>query len=193
MKYGYARVSTDDQNPALQTEALRAAGCDKIFTDHGVSGTRFKRPQLDRCLKALKSGDTLVVWKMDRLARSVLHLLQLVGEFQERKVHFQSLTEELDAATPYGRAFLQMRGMFAELERNLIVERTRAGRAAAVKRGVRFGPKPKVTPTDLRDAQEMLTETDADGSMKYTFAAVADRIRVHRVTLRRALNRVASN
>jgi DNA invertase Pin-like site-specific DNA recombinase len=86
MKIGYARVSTDDQNPALQTDALRAAGCTKIYTDHGVSGTLAKRPQLDRCLKALKPGDTLVVWKLDRLGRSLTHLIAVVDDLRKRVV-----------------------------------------------------------------------------------------------------------
>ncbi len=102
---------------------------------------------------------------------------------------FASLSEAMNTTTPQGKLLFHLMGALAEFERSLIVERTTAGRAAAVKRGVRFGPKPKLTDRDLRDAQEMLAETDADGTMRYTFAAVANRIRVHRVTLRRALNR----
>ena len=119
MKYGYARVSTDEQNPALQLAALKKAGCCETFTDHGISGTAKKRPALLRCLKTLQPGDTLTVWKLDRLGRSVRDLLNILHELQGRGVRFQSLTEAIDTDTPTGRAMLHMVALLAELERGL--------------------------------------------------------------------------
>lgn len=131
MKYGYARVSTDDQDPALQLAALKKAGCRQTFTDHGISGATAKRPALARCLKALGHGDTLTVWKLDRLGRSVRDLLNILYDIQARGVRFQSITEAIDTKTPTGRAMLHMVALLAELERGLITERTRAGMKAA--------------------------------------------------------------
>src|ERR1017187_7093679 len=120
MKYGYARASTDDQNPALQLAALKNAACKAVFKDDGPSGATIKRPALLRCLRKLEHGDTLIVWKLDRLGRS-LH------DLKNRGVKFRSLTEAIDTETPTGRAMWQMIGVLAELERSLISERTRAG------------------------------------------------------------------
>jgi DNA invertase Pin-like site-specific DNA recombinase len=130
IKYGYARVSTDDQNPALQLAALRKAGCKTVFTDDGLSGAKTKRPALLRCLKKLERGDTLVAWKLDWLGRSLRDLITIL-DLRERGVKFQSLTEAIDTTTPTGRAMWQMIGVLAELERGLIKERTRAGVKAA--------------------------------------------------------------
>src|SRR5271165_5700344 len=96
MKYGYARVSTDDQNPALQTAALKRAGCKQVFKDEGISGATTKRPALLRCLKALQPGDTLIVWKLDRLGRSVRDLIHMLDDFKQRGIKFKSLTEAID-------------------------------------------------------------------------------------------------
>ncbi len=127
MKYGYARVSTDDQNPALQLAALKKAGCKTIFKDDGISGATTKRPALLRCLKKLEHGDTLIVWKLDRLGRSLRDLITMLDDLKQRGVKFRSLTEAIDTETPTGRAMWQMIGVLAELERSLISERTRAG------------------------------------------------------------------
>ena len=99
MKYGYARVSTDDQNPALQLSALKKAGCKTIFKDEGISGATVKRPALSRCLKALRPGDTLIVWKLDRLGRSLRDLITMLDEFRAQGMKFQSLTEHIDTET----------------------------------------------------------------------------------------------
>jgi DNA invertase Pin-like site-specific DNA recombinase len=144
MKIGYARVSTDDQNPDLQLTALKAAGCEKLFTDK-ATGANIKRPKLAQCLKALEAGDTLIVWKLDRLGRSLGDLIGLLDELKAKDVAFQSLTEAIDTSTPTGRAIWQMVGILAELERSLIQGRTKAGRAAAIARGVKMGRKPKLT------------------------------------------------
>src|SRR5208337_1891874 len=136
MKYGYARVSTDDQTPALQLAALKKAGCKTIFKDDGLSGATTKRPALLRCLKKLEHGDTLTVWKLDRLGRSLRDLITMLDDLKKRGVKFRSLTEAIDTNTPTGRAIWQMIGVLAELERSLIGERTRAGVKAAQRGGV---------------------------------------------------------
>jgi len=134
MKYGDARVSTDDQSPALQLAALHKAGCKTIFKDDGLSGATTKRPALLRCLKKLEHGDTLTVWKLDRLGRSLCDLITMLDSLRDREITFRSLTEEIDATTPTGRATWQIIGALAELERSLIAERTRAGRQEARRR-----------------------------------------------------------
>jgi DNA invertase Pin-like site-specific DNA recombinase len=127
MKYGYARTSTDDQTTALQLAALKRARCSHIYEDKGLTGANSKRPALLRCLKALRAGDTLIVWKLDRLGRSLRDLITMLDDIRARGVKFHSLTEAIDTATPTGRAMWQMIGVLAELERSLISERTRAG------------------------------------------------------------------
>jgi DNA invertase Pin-like site-specific DNA recombinase len=180
MKLGYARVSTDDQTPALQTDALRTAGCGKVYTDKGVSGAATKRPQLDRCLKALKAGDVLVVWKLDRLGRNLGHLITTIDALHARGVGFQSLSEAIDTTTPQGKLMLHMLGALAEFERALIAERTTAGLAAARRRGVKFGRKPKLTPQQIEHAREL---REAGRPVP----EIAELLGVHRVTLYRAM------
>jgi DNA invertase Pin-like site-specific DNA recombinase len=126
MKYGYARVSKDEQNPALQIAALKKDGCEKIFKDQ-LSGATTNRPALLRCLKKLERGDTLTVWKLDRLGRSLRDLITMLDYLKKRGVKFRSLTEAIDTETPTGRAMWQMIGLMAEFERSIISERTRAG------------------------------------------------------------------
>jgi len=155
VKYGYARVSTDEQNTALQLSALKKAGCKKIFKDEGISGATTKRPALTHCLKKLRSGDTLIVWKLDRLGRSLRDLITMLDELRAQGIKFQSLTEHIDTETAAGRAMWQMIGVLAELERSLIAERTRAGVKAAKARGVKFGRKPKLTPKQIKHAREL--------------------------------------
>src|ERR1700683_5491564 len=144
MKYGYARVSTVDRTHALQLAALKKAGCKTIFQD-SLPGATTKRPALLRCLSKLEPGDTLIVWKLDRLGRSLRDLITMLDDLRARGVKFHSLTEAIDTATPTGRAMWQMIGVLAELERSLISERTRAGVKAAQRRGVKFGRKVKLT------------------------------------------------
>ena len=146
MKYGYARVSTDDQSPALQLAALKRAGCKTIFKDEGLSGATAKRPPLLRCLKTLQPGDMLTAWKLDRLGRSLRYLITMLDDLRARNVKFQSLTEAIDTTTPTGCAMWQMIGVLAELERSLIIERTQAGMKEARRRGVKFGRKKKLSP-----------------------------------------------
>ncbi len=180
MKYGYARVSTDDQNPALQLAALKAAGCKTVFKDDGLSGATTKRPALLRCLKNLEHGDTLIVWKLDRLGRSLRDLITMLDDLKQRGVKFRSLTEAIDTETPTGRHMWQIIGVLAELERSLISERTRAGVKAAKGRGVKFGRKPKLTPQQITHARELIDAGERRED-------VADLLNVNRTTLYRAL------
>ncbi|CGL52608.1 site-specific recombinase [Salmonella enterica subsp. enterica serovar Typhi] len=125
MLIGYVRVSTNDQNTDLQRNALSCAGCERIFEDK-ISGTKSDRPGLKKLLRTLSAGDTLVVWKLDRLGRSMRHLVTLIEELRQRGVNFRSLTDSIDTSTPMGRFFFHVMGALAEMERELIVERTRA-------------------------------------------------------------------
>lgn len=174
MKYGYARVSTDDQPPAPQLAALKKARCKTLFKDEGSSGATTKRPALLRCLKKLEHGDTLIVWKLDRLGRSLRDLITMLDDLRARGVKFHSLTEAIDTATPTRRAMWQMIGVLAELERSLTSERIRAGVKAAKRRGVKFGRKVKLTPEQINKGE----------ARQY----VADLLSVGGSTLYRALN-----
>src|SRR5271167_1780860 len=176
MKYGYARVSTDDQNPAMQLAALKKAGCQTVFKDE-VTGAHVNRPALARCLKKLESGDTLIVWKLDRLGRSLRDLINMLDGFKQQGVKFRSLTEAIDTDTPTGRAMWQMIGVLAELERSLITERTRAGIQAAKLRGVKFGRKNLLKWYQIEHAQQLIGQGE-------DVASVARSLRVSRATLR---------
>ena len=122
MKIGYARVSTDDQNPSMQIAALKKAGCTKLFKDELSGATGVKRPALLRCLKALKKGDTLIVWKLDRLGRSLRDLITMLDDLKQRSVRFHSLTEAIDTTTPTGRAMWQMIGVLADNAERAIMQ-----------------------------------------------------------------------
>lgn len=139
MLIGYARVSTAEQSTGLQLDALNAAGVEQVFVDEGISGSVSSRPELDRCLAHLRSGDTLVVWRLDRLARSLKNLLELVESLSARGIHLRSLTEAIDTSSASGRLVLSVFGALAEFERSLIIERTQAGLTAARLRGARIG------------------------------------------------------
>ena len=185
MHIGYARVSTVDQNAHLQHDALTAAGCERIFTDHGVSGSEASRPELDRLLEQLRPGDTLVVWRLDRLARSLRNLLALVETLTDRGVHLRSLTESIDTGTASGRMVLSVFGALAEFERSLIVERTQAGMAAARARGVKVGRPAVVTADQLAQARTLV-------AAGHSVAAVAKTLGIGRSTLYRGLSAESS-
>ena len=155
MLIGYARVSTQDQNLDLQLAALKKAGCKKILDDK-ISGNRFERPGLTKTLELLREGDTLVVWKLDRLGRSVKNLVDLVGQLQTEKIGFRSLTDSIDTGTPSGRFFFHVMASLAEMERELTIERTRAGVDAARKQGRIGGRKRKLTDTKVVSARKLL-------------------------------------
>lgn len=140
MLIGYCRVSTNDQHLRMQEDALKHAGCDEIYTDI-ASGVKTKRPGLEQALDKLRKEDTLVVWKLDRLGRSIQHLIETVKSLSERKVGFKSLAENIDTTTSGGKLVFHIFGALAEFERDLIKERTQAGLKAARKRG-RLGGRP---------------------------------------------------
>jgi DNA invertase Pin-like site-specific DNA recombinase len=155
MLIGYARVSTQDQNLELQREALTKAGCQKVFEDK-VSGTRADRPGLAKTLEMLREGDILVVWKLDRLGRSVKNLVDLVGELHKQGIQFKSLTDAIDTGTPSGHFFFHVMASLAEMERELTIERTRAGLEVARQLGRKGGRKPKMTDSKVESAKKLL-------------------------------------
>lgn len=155
MRIGYARVSTEDQNLTLQLDALQAGGCTRIFRDQ-MSGARADRPGLLEAMSHLREGDIFVVWKLDRLGRGVKGLVDLVAELEKRKVHFQSLTDQIDTSTPAGRFFFHVMASLAQMERELIVERTRAGLEAARRQGKVGGRKRLMTESKVESAHQLL-------------------------------------
>jgi DNA invertase Pin-like site-specific DNA recombinase len=180
---GYARVSTDLQNLDLQLDALAAAGSARIYRDTG-SGSLKHRPELDACLDYLRAGDTLVVWRLDRLGRGLgrglKHLIDLVEQLQQREIGFRSVTEQIDTTTPAGRLQFHLFGALAEFEREIIRERTRAGLAAARARGRTGGRPVTLTPEKVAAAEAMR----AGGQPIVQIARV---LGVHRATLYRHL------
>lgn len=180
MVFGYARVSTLHQDEALQRDALEAAGCDKILADQ-VSGATESRPALDELLAHLRAGDTVVVWRLDRLGRSLRHLIDVVCDLDRRGVTLRSLTESIDTSTPGGKLIFHIFGALAEFERDLIRERTVAGLAAARARG-RQGGRPSVwTPEKLVTARAMYASGQHDVS------AIARVLGVSRASVYRGL------
>jgi DNA invertase Pin-like site-specific DNA recombinase len=156
---GYARVSTEDQSLDLQLDALRQAGCERVFTDK-ASAANTHRHGLSEAQSRLREGDILVVWKLDRLGCSVKGLVGLVGELEQQGMQFRSLTDKIDTTTPHGRFFFHMMASLAQMERELIVERTKAGRDAARKQGRMVGRKRRMTPSKIKSAKQLL-----DGGM----------------------------
>lgn len=157
MLIGYARVSTSDQNPDLQLDALRQAGCEKIFSE-SKSTRSHARAELTRALAYARAGDTLVVWKLDRLDRTLSQLILLLDQLGERAVAFKSLTEPVDTTTPAGRVLFQIVGAFAEFERSIVRERTMAGLAAARRNGKILGRPRSLDPAKLKIAAAMLRD-----------------------------------
>ncbi|RQS52762.1 recombinase family protein [Burkholderia sp. Bp8986] len=179
MKVGYARVSTDEQHLDLQLNALQQSGCDRIFSDRGISGARTDRPGLQQALAALRPGDTLTVWKLDRLGRSLSHLVSVIGELNLTGVRVVSLTEAIDTQSSAGRFTFHLIAALAEFERSLISERTRAGLAAARMRGKKPGRRAILDAEKLEQARGLL--------MHQSEAAVARRFKIHQRTLQRML------
>ena len=155
MLIGYARVSTQDQNLELQFEALTKSGCKKIFEDR-VSGSRAERPGLNKLLEMLRDGDTLVVWKLDRLGRSVKNLVDLVSELHKQGVQFKSLTDAIDTGTPSGRFFFHVMASLSQMEIELTIERTRAGLEVARQLGRKGGRKRLMTDSKIESAKKLL-------------------------------------
>ena len=177
---GYARVSTLDQNADLQEDALSEAGCVKVFTDK-ASGAQADRPQLDAALSYLRDGDVLVVWRLDRLGRSLKHLITVVSDLEDRGVGFRSLTESMDTTTPAGKLIFHVFAALAEFERNLIRERTKSGLEAARARGRKGGRKPSLSPKKIEVARKMYADGDS------TVAEIARVLGVSRATIYRHL------
>ncbi|KVT78149.1 hypothetical protein WK58_09270 [Burkholderia ubonensis] len=177
MRIGYARVSTDEQNLGLQVDALQHANCALLFEDHGISGAEFSRPGLDKALSTLRAGDSLVVWRLDRLGRSLSKLVNLVYDLGQRNIQFESLTESIDTKSPSGVLIFHLMAALSEFERSLISERTRAGMAAARARGKQIGRKPMLTIEQQNEARALLTHQPV--------AVVARHFNVHPRTLKR--------
>jgi DNA invertase Pin-like site-specific DNA recombinase len=177
---GYARISTYDQTEALQIDALKEAGCKKIFNDV-ASGAKSDRPGLKQALEYVREGDTLVVWRLDRLGRSLKDLIETVNMLAEKGVGFRSLTEGFDTTTPGGKLIFHVFGALAEFERALIIERTQAGLAAARARGRKGGRKPKMTEKDVEMARILMADRNAVPS------EIAKRFGVSKSTLYRRL------
>ncbi len=176
---GYARVSTTDQQPALQLDALAAAGCGKVFEDR-ASGAKADRTGLMAALSYVRDGDILIVWKLDRLGRSLPHLIETVTTLEGRGVGFRSITEAIDTTTPGGRLVFHLFGALGQFERDLIQERTRAGLVAAAVRGRRGGRKPVVLPEKLERARGMVAKG-------LTVREAATRLKVGKTSLYEAL------
>ncbi len=186
MKIGYVRVSDNEQTENLQIDALTQAGCSIIYGDHGVSGTVTKRKGLDELLGSLNEGDTLCVWKLDRLGRSTVHLLLLLDELGKRGIDFVSVTQGIDTTTAVGRMVFGQLALFAEFEREQIRERTKAGMEAARRRGVHVGRPRKLTAEQVLYARLLLKDGGA------TVSSLAKSLfDVSPATLRRALDRTA--
>jgi len=179
---GYTRVSTKDQDTALQDEAMAKANVDRVYTDHGVSGTLASRPELDAALDRLDRGDTFVVWKLDRLGRNTKNVLVVIEDLIERGVTFKSLTEQIDlSGGPMGKAMLTILSAFAELERATMVERTRAGLDAAKAKG-KIGGRPSVV-----DDKKLAKIKKLAASGDHTKKEIADMMKISQATLYRVL------
>ncbi|WP_175950762.1 recombinase family protein [Burkholderia sp. BCC0405] len=177
MKIGYARVSTHEQNLALQRDALKRAGCELVFTDHGISGSEFNRPGLKRALSRLRADDVLVVWRLDRLGRSLPKLVELIQHMEVKKIGFESVTESITTQSSGGMLVFHMMAALAQFERALISERTRAGMQAARDRGKVLGRRRALNEQQRRHALELMATSP--------LSEIARRFNVHPRTLRR--------
>ncbi len=183
-RIGYARVSTVDQHLDLQRNALRLAGCDRVFEDHGVSGSQQQRDGLSSMLKALRRGDVLIVWRLDRLGRSIVHLISLVETLKRRGIGFVSLTESIDTSSAGGQVIFHILAALAEFEKSLIRERTIAGIAAARARGNLPGRRPSLTDSQCEEIRASLR----NGAC---VRDVAKAYKVHPRTVLRGVSRLA--
>jgi DNA invertase Pin-like site-specific DNA recombinase len=175
MKMGYARVSTNDQDTQLQIDALTVAGCERIYQEK-QSGAKQDRPELQQCLKSLRAEDILIVWKLDRLGRSLHHLIEVIKVLENRQIGFQSLTENIDTTNPTGKLIFHIFGSLAEFERGLIRERVKAGLAVAKNKGTKFG-----RPEALNDKDKDMALAMFNGGA--TKIAIARHFKVTRQTI----------
>ena len=185
MKFGYARVSTQDQNLALQLDALKKVGCEKIYQEK-ISGASTDRPELTKLLEIIRDGDTLVIWKLDRLGRSLVHLVQLITDLEQRQVGLLSLNDPIDTTTAQGRLVFRIFASLAAFEREVIRERTLAGLASARRRGKLLGrPKglTKAAEQTARIAESLYKEE------KYSVEQIAKELTISKTTLYKYLRR----
>lgn len=175
-RIGYARVSTDDQNLDLQLDALQKAGCETVYKE-SASGKSADRPELEQCLKALRIGDTLVIWRLDRLGRSLSDLVRIVSDLEQRKIGLESLTERIETESATGKLIFHVFAALSEFERNLIRERTQAGLNAARARGRFGGRKPKLDAKQIREIKALLRDPEV------SVTDVAHRYGISRTTL----------
>ncbi|NQT63642.1 MAG: recombinase family protein [Candidatus Marinimicrobia bacterium] len=185
MNIGYARVSTQDQNLDLQNDALKTAGCEKICTDK-MSGAKTDRPGLDKIMGFIRKGDTLVVWKLDRLGRSLKHLIQVMNMLEEREIYFKSVQESLDTSTPGGKLIFHVFGALAEFERDIIRERTLAGLAAARARGRKGGRPRKLSKKQVEMARNLMKD------VSIPIAEICETLGVSKATLYRYIGKEQS-
>lgn len=179
MKIGYARVSTDDQNLDLQIDALNVVGCEQIYKEYASGKNTKARPELENCLKSLRAGDTLVVWRLDRLGRSLSDLVKIVTELEAKNIGFESLTEKIDTITSTGKFVFHVFAALAEFERNIIRERTLAGMKAARARGKLGGRPPKLSEGEMAMAKSLIKANDVP------ISEIARQLGVSRTTLYR--------
>jgi len=181
MLVGYARISTVDQNLDLQIDALKKEGCEKIFKDVG-SGSKFSRSGLDEAIQFMREGDILVVWRLDRLGRSLKNLIEVVTDFQEKKIGFRSLQENIDTSTSSGKLIFHIFASLAEFEREIIRERTKAGLEAARSRGKKGGRKKIMDSTQIAMAKSLRNDS------RYTIDKICETLKVSRSTFYRYLS-----
>lgn len=185
-RIGYARVSTDDQNLDLQRDALRVARVESFYEEK-TCGKSAGRPELDHCLKALRAGDTLVVWRLDRLGRSLPDLVRIVADLEEKGIGFESITEKIETTSAAGKLVFEVFAALAEFERNLIRERTRAGLAAARARGRAGGRKPKLDDRQIKEIKRLMSDPTIPISQ------IAERYNVSRTTIYKVSPRSATS
>jgi DNA invertase Pin-like site-specific DNA recombinase len=188
VRIGYGRISTRDQSADGQRDALVAAGCEHVLVDV-ASGKLAARPKLDEVLRMARAGDQLVITRLDRLGRSLAHLLELAGELRSREIDLVVLEQGIDTSSATGRMFFGILGSVAEFERELLIERTREGLSAARARGRTGGRPPKLGPRQVALARAMLAEVDDTGRRKHTQNEVAAEFNISRATLLRTLER----
>jgi DNA invertase Pin-like site-specific DNA recombinase len=184
---GYARVSTKGQNDDSQIDELEAHGCDKIFTDHGVTGKLAARPELDKALGYLREDDVFVITRLSRAMRSLKHMIELAEHLRERNIGLIVLKQSIDTTTPTGRLVFHMLAAIDEFQRELIVEGTLEGLAAARARGRVGGSKPKLTAFQRKRARELYDMKGADGKRAHTVAEIGAILGVSRQTVYRSL------